>query len=276
MSTGGRWPPWSGARSRVSRPCSPGRPRSSSWRTSSTTPTSARSSAPRAALGFDAVLLAPRCADPLYRRAVKVAMGAVFSVPWTRLPDWYDALPGLSARGFTTVALTLAAGSVPIDEAVGWAGQGGAGAWVRGAWAVGPVAGDGRSACGHPDAGGDRLPQRGRRERGRLLRHGQALSVDRPGVRIASRQPIRHSDRSGPSPGDRDQRPGLRHPLPEDLCRVASQEPRDGDPTAALLHHRARDGLPARARSGACGPARGVAVGHLGVRLVELLAGPRG
>ena len=39
-----------------------------------------------AALGFDAVLLAPRCADPLYRRSIKVAMGAVFSLPWTRLP----------------------------------------------------------------------------------------------------------------------------------------------------------------------------------------------
>jgi len=71
-----------------------------------------------AALGFDAVLLAPRCADPLYRRAIKVAMGAVFTVPWTRLPDWYDALPTLSAAGFTTVALTLADDAVPLDEAV--------------------------------------------------------------------------------------------------------------------------------------------------------------
>ena len=52
-----------------------------------------------AAFGFDAVLLAPRCADPLYRRSIKVGMGAVFSMPWTRLPDWYDALPDLSARG---------------------------------------------------------------------------------------------------------------------------------------------------------------------------------
>lgn len=71
-----------------------------------------------AALGVDAVLLSPRCADPLYRRAVKVAMGAVFGVPWTRLPDWYDALPDLAARGFTTVALTLAPGAAPIEEAV--------------------------------------------------------------------------------------------------------------------------------------------------------------
>ncbi|SFC49728.1 tRNA G18 (ribose-2'-O)-methylase SpoU [Nocardioides terrae] len=71
-----------------------------------------------AGLGFDAVLLAPRCADPLYRRSIKVAMGTVFSVPWTRLPDWYDALPMLDAAGFTTVALTLAGDSVDIEDAV--------------------------------------------------------------------------------------------------------------------------------------------------------------
>jgi tRNA G18 (ribose-2'-O)-methylase SpoU len=71
-----------------------------------------------AALGMDAVLLAPRCADPLYRRSVKVAMGAVFALPWTRLDDWYAALPQLSERGFTTVALTLAPDAVPLDEAV--------------------------------------------------------------------------------------------------------------------------------------------------------------
>lgn len=71
-----------------------------------------------AALGFDSVLLAPRCADPLYRRSIKVGMGAVFTTPWTRLPDWYDALPDLSRRGFTTVALTLSPESVPIEEAV--------------------------------------------------------------------------------------------------------------------------------------------------------------
>jgi len=71
-----------------------------------------------AALGFDAALLAPRCADPLYRRSIKVAMGAVFSMPWTRLPDWHSALPELSAAGFTTVALTLAPDAVPVEEAV--------------------------------------------------------------------------------------------------------------------------------------------------------------
>jgi len=71
-----------------------------------------------AALGFDAVLLSPRCADPLYRRSIKVAMGAVFSTPWTRLEDWYDALPTLAARGFTTIALTLADDAMPIETAV--------------------------------------------------------------------------------------------------------------------------------------------------------------
>jgi tRNA G18 (ribose-2'-O)-methylase SpoU len=76
-----------------------------------------------AAFGVDGVLLAPRCADPLYRRSVKVAMGAVFAVPWTRLPDWYDALPQISERGFTTVALTLARGAAPIDEAVAGLGK---------------------------------------------------------------------------------------------------------------------------------------------------------
>lgn len=71
-----------------------------------------------AALGFDAVLLAPRCADPLYRRAIKVGMGAVFQLPWTRLPDWAGALADLSERGFTTVALTLADDATDIETAV--------------------------------------------------------------------------------------------------------------------------------------------------------------
>ncbi|RYP87477.1 RNA methyltransferase [Nocardioides guangzhouensis] len=71
-----------------------------------------------AALGFDAVLLAPRCADPLYRRSIKVGMGAVFSMPWTRLDDWFEALPSLSQLGFTTIALTLAEDAVDVAEAV--------------------------------------------------------------------------------------------------------------------------------------------------------------
>jgi len=60
-----------------------------------------------AALGFDAVLLTPRCADPLYRRAVRTSMGAVFSVPWTRIP-WYEGPDLLKERGYRVVALTPA------------------------------------------------------------------------------------------------------------------------------------------------------------------------
>ena len=41
-----------------------------------------------AGLGADAVLITPRCADPLYRRSVRVSMGTVLQVPWTRLPEW--------------------------------------------------------------------------------------------------------------------------------------------------------------------------------------------
>src|SRR5579875_1705657 len=42
-----------------------------------------------AALGVPGVILSPRCADPLYRRAVKVSMGAVFAVPYARMMDWH-------------------------------------------------------------------------------------------------------------------------------------------------------------------------------------------
>jgi tRNA G18 (ribose-2'-O)-methylase SpoU len=69
-----------------------------------------------AALGMDAVVLSPRCADPLYRRSIKVAMGAVFSIPWTRMDDWYDAVGLLSGAGFTTVALTPDSDAVPIRD----------------------------------------------------------------------------------------------------------------------------------------------------------------
>ncbi|QWC85008.1 RNA methyltransferase [Nocardioidaceae bacterium] len=71
-----------------------------------------------AALGVDAVLLSPRCADPLYRRSVKVAMGAVFSVPWTRLEDWYAAPSLLAEHGFTTVAMALGEDAEPLETAV--------------------------------------------------------------------------------------------------------------------------------------------------------------
>ena len=61
-----------------------------------------------AALGVDAVLVSPGCADPLYRRSVKVSMGAVFSVPWTTAAPWPGTLDRLRERGFATWALTPA------------------------------------------------------------------------------------------------------------------------------------------------------------------------
>ncbi len=72
-----------------------------------------------AALGWDGVLLSPRAADPLYRRSVKVSMGAVFSLPWARLADWATAPELLRAAGFTTVALTLAEDAVDLAEVAG-------------------------------------------------------------------------------------------------------------------------------------------------------------
>jgi tRNA G18 (ribose-2'-O)-methylase SpoU len=67
-----------------------------------------------AGLGWDGVLLAPRAADPLYRRSVKVSMGAVFSLPWARLDDWAGAPDLLRAAGLQTVALTLADDAVDL------------------------------------------------------------------------------------------------------------------------------------------------------------------
>lgn len=68
-----------------------------------------------AALGADAVLVTPRCADPLYRRSVRVSMGTVFQVPWTRLPEWDEAGPLLHAAGLHVAALALSEGAVPLD-----------------------------------------------------------------------------------------------------------------------------------------------------------------
>jgi tRNA G18 (ribose-2'-O)-methylase SpoU len=69
-----------------------------------------------AALGVGAVLVTPRCADPLYRRSVRVSMGAVFQVPWTRIEEWPGGLAELRAAGFTVVALALSDDAVSLDE----------------------------------------------------------------------------------------------------------------------------------------------------------------
>lgn len=69
-----------------------------------------------AALNIDAVLLTPGCTDPLYRRAIRVSMGAAFQVPWAWLPwdrPWHEAL---KAWGFATVAMALREDSLPIYD----------------------------------------------------------------------------------------------------------------------------------------------------------------
>jgi tRNA G18 (ribose-2'-O)-methylase SpoU len=68
-----------------------------------------------AGLGADAVLVSPRCADPLYRRSVRVSMGTVLQVPWTRLPDWPDGANALRSAGFHLAALALGSGTT-LDE----------------------------------------------------------------------------------------------------------------------------------------------------------------
>ncbi|MEJ3657001.1 RNA methyltransferase [Actinomycetes bacterium KLBMP 9759] len=71
-----------------------------------------------AALGVDGVLLGPRCADPLYRRSVRVSMGHVLRVPFAELPgEWPASLDVLRAGGLRVAALTPAADAVPIGRA---------------------------------------------------------------------------------------------------------------------------------------------------------------
>ncbi|MDN5685135.1 MAG: RNA methyltransferase [Brachybacterium sp.] len=70
-----------------------------------------------AALGVDAVLVTPQCADPLYRRSIRVSMGTVFQVPWTRLEAWPSGgVDLLHEAGFDVLALALTDGAVPLDR----------------------------------------------------------------------------------------------------------------------------------------------------------------
>ncbi|GEK21193.1 TrmH family RNA methyltransferase [Cellulomonas xylanilytica] len=68
-----------------------------------------------AAMGMDAVLVTPRCADPLYRRSVRVSMGTVFQVPWTRIDPWPAGIDVLREHGFVTAALALTDDAVGLD-----------------------------------------------------------------------------------------------------------------------------------------------------------------
>lgn len=71
-----------------------------------------------AALGIDAVLVTPTCADPLYRRSVRVSMGTVFQVPWTRIPEWPAGIDELKDAGYVVAGMTLGEGAITLDELV--------------------------------------------------------------------------------------------------------------------------------------------------------------
>jgi tRNA G18 (ribose-2'-O)-methylase SpoU len=71
-----------------------------------------------AAFGVDAVLVTPECADPLYRRSVRVSMGTVFQVPWTRIAPWPRGIEALQEHGYVVAGMTLGEGAITLDELI--------------------------------------------------------------------------------------------------------------------------------------------------------------
>lgn len=71
-----------------------------------------------AALGIDGVILSPDCCDPLYKRAIRVSMGTVFQVPWTKLKEGWPGktLEKLKKQGYTTIATALDEKAMAIDD----------------------------------------------------------------------------------------------------------------------------------------------------------------
>ena len=180
------------ARSRRSPTSSRMRDRRRCSRTSSITRTSAPifRSCGRARRGRRAV--APRCADPLYRRSVRVSMGTVFQVPWTRLPEWPEARGVLHDAGFHLAALALS------DDAVGArrvrrrpARAGRAPARRRGRRPEPARPAGGGHGRDDPDGGRRRLAQRRRRERRRALgaASSRSLTLGRLDLLAAVRRP---------------------------------------------------------------------------------------
>ncbi len=126
-----------------------------------------------AALGIDGMLLSPSCADPLYRRSVRVSMGEVFAVPYATVDPWPAGLAAVRDAGFTVLALTPAA-DARADPApgAGPATPGRAAARRRRTRPVPARAGRQRRTGGDPHAPWRRLAQRGRRRGGRVLGAG--------------------------------------------------------------------------------------------------------
>ena len=121
-----------------------------------------------AALGVDGVLLAPRCADPLYRRSIKVAMGAVFASPGPGCPTGRRAAPDAVAR-LHHRRPHARRGRRSDRRGRRRTRQGRARARLRGARPVRPLGAVGAAGRGHPDAARDRLAERGRGHGRRLL-----------------------------------------------------------------------------------------------------------
>ncbi|HVZ73952.1 MAG TPA: RNA methyltransferase [Polyangia bacterium] len=69
-----------------------------------------------AAFGVDALVLSPRCADPFYRKAIRVALGGIFALPVVRLSRWPEGLDDLRARGFALVAAVVAPDATPLPR----------------------------------------------------------------------------------------------------------------------------------------------------------------
>lgn len=70
------------------------------------------------AIGADAVFVTPRSSDPLYRRSIRVSMGTVLQVPWTRIGDWPSTRTLLSSAGFQIAALALSSTAVSLRDYV--------------------------------------------------------------------------------------------------------------------------------------------------------------
>jgi tRNA G18 (ribose-2'-O)-methylase SpoU len=68
------------------------------------------------AIGADAVLVTPQCSDPFYRRAIRVSMGTVLQVPWTRVGDWPSTRELLVGAGFHIAALALTPDAVSLRD----------------------------------------------------------------------------------------------------------------------------------------------------------------
>ena len=59
-----------------------------------------------AALGAAGILLSPRCADPLYRKSLRVSVGLALRLPWSTATSWPGDMTTLHSHGFETLALT--------------------------------------------------------------------------------------------------------------------------------------------------------------------------